>query len=304
MAELPHRNCVMAAVATPVTADFRPNADLLLDHCRRLLAEGCDGLAVFGTTGEGVSFTADDRRHVLEHLLAEGLDPARLIVSAGALTVEDMAALAGHATAEGVAGVLLMPPPFYRNGIDDDGVFAFYAAVIERARRADLQLYLYNFPAICGMTITPSLAARLGERFPGVVVGIKDSGGDWAVTAGLLRDCPELSIYTGTEIHLPDALVAGGAGTICGLANAIPTLLRRLADSPDAGEQRRMVLLVQAVDNLLCRAPFIPSLKAAIADSLGRPEWRRTVPPLLALAETEANRLADDYRRLMATLPD
>lgn len=303
MAGLPRRNCVMAAVATPVTADFRPDAALLLDHGRSLLSDGCDGLALFGTTGEGASFTADDRRHVLERLLADGLDPTRLIVSAGALTLEDMASLAGHATAEGVAGVLLMPPPFYRNDIGEDGLLAFYSAVIERTRRADLQLYLYSFPAICGTAITPVLAARLGERFPGIVVGVKDSGGDWAATESLLRGCPGLSIFTGTEIHLPDLLAAGGAGTICGLANAIPRLLRRIADSPDGEERRRLVRAVQAVDDLLCRAPFIPSLKAVIAHGLGRPEWRRVVPPMMELSEAEARRLADDYRLMAATLP-
>lgn len=303
MAGLPRRNCVMAAVATPVTADFRPDAALLLDYSRRLLAEGCDGLALFGTTGEGVSFTTDDRRHTLERLLADGLDPARLILSAGALTLEDMASLAGHATAEGVAGVLLMPPVFYRSGIGEDGVLAFYSSVIERTRRADLRLHLYNFPAICGIAITPRLVTRLCERFPGLIVGVKDSGGDWAATASLLRECPGLSVYTGTEVHLPDALAAGGAGTICGLANVIPRLLRRMADSLDPEEQRRLVPPVQAVDDLLSRAPFIPSVKSVIAETLGRPEWRRTVPPLMQLPAAEAQRLADDYRRLAATLP-
>lgn len=303
MAKLPRRNCVMAAIATPVTADFRPDAVRLFDHARRLQVEGCDGLTLFGTTGEGVSFSADDRRHTLERLLADGLDPACVIVSAGALTLEDMASIAGHATAEGVAGVLLMPPAFYRSGIGEDGVLAFYSSVIERIRRADLRLHLYNFPAICGIAITPGLVARLRERFPGVIVGVKDSGGDWGVTEGLLRECPGLSVYTGTEIHLPDALAVGAAGTICGLANVIPGLLRRIADAPDPDEQRRMVPLVQSVDDLLCRAPFIPSLKSVIADTLGRPEWRRTVPPLMELPTAEAQRLAHDYRRLAATLP-
>lgn len=303
MTGLPRQNCIMAAVATPVTADFRPDTGQLLGHIRSLLSDGCDGVALFGTTGEGVSFSADDRRHTLERLLADGLDPARVIVSAGALTLEDMASLAGHATAEGVAGVLLMPPPFYRTGIDEDGLFAFYSAVIERTRRADLHLYLYNFPSICGTAITPSLAIRLGERFPGTVAGVKDSGGDCAVTASLLQNCPDLSVFTGTEIHLPDLLAAGGAGTICGLANAIPRLLRRIADSPSPEERRRLVSAVQAVDDLLCRAPFIPSLKAVIAESLGRPDWRRVVPPMMELPETAARQLADDYRRLTTNSP-
>src|SRR5215831_4955956 len=107
---LPARNVVIAAAATPVRADYRPDGELLLARCRDLLAEGCDGIALFGTTGEGVAFTVADRREILERVIAGGLDPGRLIVSVGDLSLPDVIELAAHATRLGVAGVLLMPP--------------------------------------------------------------------------------------------------------------------------------------------------------------------------------------------------
>src|SRR5262245_10721977 len=84
---LPARNVVIAAAATPVRADYRPDGELLLARCRDLLAEGCDGIALFGTTGEGVAFTVADRQEILERFIAGGLDPGRLIVSVGALSL-------------------------------------------------------------------------------------------------------------------------------------------------------------------------------------------------------------------------
>src|SRR5204862_203405 len=83
--------------------------------------------------GEGAEFAVEDRRLALEGVLAAGILPSQLIVSVGALALPDVAALAAHATAQGVAGVLLMPPCLFRNGIGEDGIFRFYAAVIGRA---------------------------------------------------------------------------------------------------------------------------------------------------------------------------
>src|SRR5437879_367391 len=122
MADLPSRNCLITAVATPLTAELAPDAALLIAHCRSLLAARCDA---------------------------------------------------------------------------------------------------------------PALVRRLVVRHPGIIAGIKDSGGDWDKTAALLRELPDLQVLTGTEIHLPRAIAAGAAGTICGLGNIMPGLLRRLIDRPD-----------------------------------------------------------------------
>ena len=75
MTGLPARNVVIAAVATPVGADYRPDGELLLARCRQLLAEGCDGITLFGTTGEGAEFAVADRQKILEQVIAGGLDP-------------------------------------------------------------------------------------------------------------------------------------------------------------------------------------------------------------------------------------
>ena len=145
---LPTSNLLIAAVATPIGPDLRPNARLLAERCRTLMAEGCDGITLFGTTGEGAEFAVADRQRTLESLLAAGIAPSRLIVSVGALALPDVAALAAHATALGVAGVLLMPPCLFRSGIGEDGIFRYYAAVIDRVGRDDLRLHLYHFPEI------------------------------------------------------------------------------------------------------------------------------------------------------------
>jgi 4-hydroxy-tetrahydrodipicolinate synthase len=300
---LPAGTAVIAAVATPVTPDYRPDATLLADHCRRLMAEGCDGIALFGTTGEGGEFAVEDRKRTLAALIAGGLAPARLIVSAGALTLPDMVALAGHATEHGVAGVLLMPPALYRSGIGEDGTFRFYATVIDRVARTDLRLYLYHFPDICGTPVTARVIRRLGDRYGPIIAGVKDSGGDLGVTEDLLRRFSHLAVYTGTEVHVPAVVAGGGAGTICGLANIVAPLMRRISDGWTLDDRRRHLPTLRAVDAMLSRGPFIPSLKAVIADRTGEPAWRRVVPPKTELQLADEQRLVADFRRLQESIP-
>jgi 4-hydroxy-tetrahydrodipicolinate synthase len=300
---LPKLNCLMAAVATPVTAEFRPAPQLLLERCQGLMRDGCDGIVLFGTTGEGAEIATVDRKEALEAVLAGGLDPARLIVSVGALAISDVVGLARHALDHGVEGLLLMPPCVYRGGVTEEGTFQFYAGVIDQAARTDMRLYLYHFPDISGVPVTPRVIRRLEERYPGTVVGIKDSGGSFDFTEGLLRRFSHLAVYTGTELHVPQALAGGARGTICGLANAMPRLLRAMMDQGTGFERRRFLPQILAGDNILSRGPFIASLKVLIAEATGNPAWRRVLPPMALPSLAEEQRLISDFRRWESCLP-
>lgn len=302
MAGLPTRDCLAVAVTTPIGPGFRPDVDLLLERCRQLLADGCDGITLFGTTGEGAEFSVADRMAALDFIVDGGLDPRRIIVSVGALSIRDVVALSRHALDRKVDGLLLMPPCVYRGGITDDGAFRFYAAVIDMLGRPDLRLYLYHFPDICGVPITPNVVRRLDERYPGNIAGIKDSGGDLDFTEALLRRFSHLSIFTGSEMHVPQVLASGGRGTICGLANVMPRLMRAMFDAPNPFERRRFIPQILGGDTILSRRPFIASVKAMLADATGNPAWRRVLPPMAELPIIEEARMAADFRRWEATL--
>jgi 4-hydroxy-tetrahydrodipicolinate synthase len=293
-----------AAVTTPVNADLGCNMKLLEEHCRNLLQKGCDGLALFGTTGEGPLFTADQRMSALDHLFTAGIDSTRTVVSVSAMTLPGIANLARHATDAGCAAVLLMPPFFFREQISEAGTFQFYASAIERIARPELKLFLYHFPEITGVSITYDLVRRLMERFPGVIVGIKDSGGDWDYTESLLTRFSNLSILTGTEVDVPRLLASGGAGTICGLANVIPGLLRRMFDAPTFSARRRFIPQIHAIDTIMSRGPFICCLKAMIAANSGHMDWLRVLPPMHPLPAYQREMIFSDFRRLEEAVTD
>ncbi len=293
---------LFVAIATPIGAGEAPDPERLAARAAALLAQGCDGIALFGTTGEGPAFPVADRCLGLEALLAAGIPPARLVVSASAIAPADALELARHAQASGVQDVLLTPA-FFHKGVDDEGLFRFYAGLIERAGGKPLRLILYHIPSVTGIGLGLELIGRLAADFPGVVIGVKDSGFDWAFTQSLLERFPELEILTGEESHLPQALAQGGAGTICGMANFIPGPLRRLIDTEDARECQGLLDLVVALGRAIDHAgSFHQALRALVAELTAEPAWLRCLPPMSPLPEDRRRALIAEFHRLETAL--
>lgn len=301
---LPRDKRLVVATATPVTVDLAPDGILLAAHCRMLMAAGADGIALFGTTGEGPEFSLRDRRASLEAVLAAGIPARRLIVSATALALPDIIELSRHAIDAGVDSVLLMPPCVFRSGITDEGTYRFYASAIERtAKNRDLRLCLYHYPDICGVPLKPTVVRRLDENFPGSIAGIKDSGGDLGFTETLIRSFGHLGVFTGTETHIPTALAVGARGTICGLGNVMPRLMRAMLDAPTAFDGRRIAQLVISGDAILSRQSFAASIKAVLAYATGKADWNRLVPPLNKISQPEHRWLLRDFAAWESALP-
>jgi len=292
------------AVLTPITADYTCNIDGLRSHCLTLLDHGCDGIALFGTTGEGPEFSTQDRLRALDALLASGIAPKAIIVSASSSTLADSVELGRHAAQLGVAGVLLMPPFFFRSGVTNEGVFRFYAALIDRIASSHLRAILYHIPSVSGVAVHPVVIRRLIERYGDLIIGIKDSGGDWAYTQQLLHRFTRLSIFTGTETHIHLALEQNAAGTICGLGNVIAPLLRQLFDCPGLNARRQLLPFIQKADSIMSRGAFVACLKTWVATELGDPSWARTMPPMVPLTTIEARHLVADFRGFLIAAAD
>lgn len=293
----PYSRYLSTAIATPVTSGLRPDAERLVRFARHLLGEGVDGITIFGTTGEGPEFSVRDRMATLDALVAAGIEPRRIIVSTGALAFEDSVTLSRHASGHGVAGCLLMTPCMYRGGITDHGVFEFYRQVIERTGRADLRLFVYNFPDISGVTISLPVLRRLTEKFPGIIAGLKDSGGDPGLTKQYILSFADLSIFTGNEIDIPELNPLGLAGTVCGLANIMPGFMRTLVDVRNGYEGRPLVEALRRADAILSRYAFIPSAKSIIADTMSDDSWLRVMPPMTLPPTVQRNQIVSAYRQ-------
>ncbi|MDS1141025.1 dihydrodipicolinate synthase family protein [Pusillimonas sp. SM2304] len=282
---------VFSPVLTPFSADFKPHIPRYVEHCRKLLSQDV-GLAIFGTNSEANSLSMAEKRQLLDALLENGLPADRMMPGTGACSVPETIEMTRHAVASGCAGVLMLPP-FYYKGVSDEGLFRHFAQVVEGVGDERLRLYLYHIPPVSQVGISHALIERLLKQYPGIVAGLKDSGGDWSNTASLIRHFqPEgFQVFAGTETVLLDTLKAGGAGCITATANVNPTEIMRLYRSwqaPEAPAQQARINQTRAVFQAF---PMIPAMKAAIAWQTDTPEWRTVRPPLVELTDEQAQQL-------------
>jgi len=284
---------VLSPVVTPFDTDLQPDVARFVRHCRWLLERDV-GLAVFGTNSEGNSLAVREKIALLEALVAAGLPPARMMPGTGCCALTDTVDLTRRAVALGCAGVLMLPP-FYYKGVSDDGLFASYSEVIQRVGDARLRIYLYHIPPVSQVSITLPLIERLLAAYPGTIAGVKDSSGDMANTRAMLeRFQPRgFDVFAGSENYLLATLRGGGAGCISATANVNPAAIAELARTWQASDADAKQAALDAVRAVFQKLPMIPALKAAIAH-YGRDDgWATVRPPLVPLtAEQRAGLFA------------
>jgi 4-hydroxy-tetrahydrodipicolinate synthase len=266
------------------------DAARLATHAQRLFAAGVDGIAPFGTTGEGQSFSVAERRAGLDALIAAGIAPRRMLAATGCAALPDAIELTRHALAAGCAGALVLPPFFFKD-VTDEGIYAAYAALIDGVGDNRLRLYLYHIPQVSGVGLSVAMVSRLAAAYPVVVAGVKDSSGSFDNSRELVATLPQLSIFVGHEPHLPALRKLGGAGTICGIANLYPRLMRRLYDSSLDSSPGGELPLIESVIAALMRFPIFGALKSLQAELSGDASWRALRAPLLPLSTADARAL-------------
>ena len=287
---------VLAPVLTPFADDFSPAAGPFVAHCRDLLDQGANGLAIFGTTSEANSLSLEEKLVLLDRLVEAGIDPALLMPGTGACALPDTLRLTRAAVDHGCGGVLLLPP-FYYKGVSDDGLFASTARLIEGIGDRRLKIYLYHIPPVAQVGWALPLIERLVEAYPDTVVGIKDSSGDWANTEAVLEALPGFGVFVGSESFLLQNLQAGGVGCITATANVNVGAIRGLYDNWQGEDAAQLNEGVVALRQTIQSYQVIPALKEIVAQRTGDPGWRRLRPPLAALAADQAAALTDDLRR-------
>lgn len=291
---------VFPAVLTPLDSEGAPDGERLAQHCRSLLAQGCDGLAVLGTTGEANSFSVEERLTLLDQLATAKVPGRRLLPGTGCCAIPDTVRLTRRAVELGAAAVLMLPP-FYYKTVSDEGLFAAYAEVIERVGDDRLRVCLYHFPQMSGIAISPGLIEQLTTRFPGTVVGLKDSSGDLAGMVATARRFPDLSVFSGSDELLLPLLEAGGAGCITACCNIAAPLALAVVKAWVAGD-RTAALAAQVklteVRQLISAYPMSAALKAIIAHTTQDAQWRAIRPPLMPLREGVAKGLLDGWQHL------
>jgi 4-hydroxy-tetrahydrodipicolinate synthase len=282
---------VNAAVLTAMNEDLSIDLDRMAAHCRWLLANGCNGLAILGTTGEANSLGIDERLAVMEGLVARGIPPAALLPGCGTTAITDTVKLTRRAGELGCRGALLLPPFFYKNP-SDDGLYAYFSEVIQRVG-GSIKIYLYHFPQQSAVPFGIDLIGRLLKAYPGRVKGIKDSSGDFANTKSYVDHFAKdgFEVYCGDDGALHALLQEGGAGCITAAANVGSAVSATVYANWDRKLGAEAQITLSAIRKAVTSAALIPGLKALVARHTREAAWNNIRPPHLRLSADAAAKL-------------
>jgi 4-hydroxy-tetrahydrodipicolinate synthase len=297
---------VYCASATPVKADLSPDLGALGAHAKALIADGCDGIALLGTTGEANSFSLTERKTILE-AAAKAVGAARLMPGTGVNALPETIELTRHALSLGVTRVVMLPPSYYK-GVSDEGLFRAYAQVIESIGDTRLQVLLYHIPQVSGVPISHDLIERLVTAFPQTVVGIKDSAGKIENMQAMIARFPGFSVLAGADPLLLPLMGMGGAGCITATSNlvadSLATVFRHHADLTRTAEVEAAQARINAFRDLSNSYTQIPAIKAMVAYRHGSAVWTRTRPPLVGLTPADLADLKDRLTAIGASVKD
>lgn len=292
---------VLVPVLTPFTRAGAPDAGRFVNFCRFLLDQGADGLAIFGTTSEANSMSGTERMELLDQVIAAGIPAEKLMPGTGACSVTEATTLIRHAVGHGCGGVLMLPP-FYYKGMDDDGLFAFFADVIDRVGSDALRMYLYHIPPQTVLGLSLDLVGRLIRAYPQTVVGLKDSSGDWSNTAALLDRFPGFAVFPGSEVFLLDGLRKGAAGCITATGNVNVPGIRKVYENWRTPQADALQEEITTARRTIQAYPMVPALKRIVAHFHNDPDWATVRPPMVPLSDAQSQALLADLAKIGFTL--
>lgn len=282
---------VYAAALTPMHEDFSCNHKALFNHCSDLINRGCKGVVLFGTTGEGPSFSVEEREQSLKSLVKLGMDPQKLILGISCCAVDDVVRLIRTALEQNCSAVLIAPPFFYKN-TEEAGIITFYREIIKKVDTSDLKIILYHIPQLSGVSITLNIIKTLRQEFPNHVIGIKESEGNLSFTKEILSTFPGFKVYAGKELHISEAVQLGAAGGINGIANAYPELICSLYAFGKDEQKPNNTEAIQHIAHALKAYPTLPAIKNIVKRQKGD-AWHVMRPPLTSLDEKQSQSLME-----------
>ncbi|MDO1584871.1 dihydrodipicolinate synthase family protein [Rhizobium oryzicola] len=283
-----------AALTTPYDERGDIIFSLLTQHAAQCLQSGCDSVTLFGTTGEGSSIGQVERAQTLAAFKSAGIPAERLVVAVLVDSSADAAEQALQALEAGARNILLAPPSYFKN-VSDEGLFDWFSDVFNRLGQKAHDIIVYNIPSVTMVKLSVELVGRLRQAFPGVVTGVKDSGGDWAHTERLLREHGDLAILIGDERHLAQGTRLGGQGAISGMANLMPQEIRAMA--VDGRDDARVTELVE----FILKFPVTPSVKVLVARVTGNAVWLNVRAPLVTIPAQDRERIGQAYEKAFST---
>jgi 4-hydroxy-2-oxoglutarate aldolase len=286
---------VLAPIPTPIDDRDRVDTSRLRAPVEWWLSSRLTGIVVLGSAGESALLDESESERVIAAVREIVPSGRAFIVGTGRESTQASVRAATRAATLGADAVLVRTPSFFKKQMTSDLFVRHYTAV---ADASPVPVILYNFPAVTGVNLATDAVSRLAGH-PNVI-GLKESSGDLAQIADLVRGTPEtFAVFCGSGAIFSRALTAGAAGGILTLACVVPDacvrlfeLTRQQQDGEATDLQERLTPLAQLLGTL----HGVPALKAAMnlmGFDLGVPR-----PPLVPLGDPAIATLKQELAKL------
>ncbi|MGW2211350.1 4-hydroxy-tetrahydrodipicolinate synthase [Streptomyces sp. NPDC001781] len=286
----------LCAMVTPFTSAGALDVDGAARLATRLVAGGCDGLVLNGTTGESPTTTDAEKRELVATVRSAVGPAVPLVAGVGTADTRHTVELTRAAEKAGADAALVVTPYYSRP--QQSAVEAHFRQV---ADASGLPLMLYDIPGRTGTRITPATMIRLAQHPR--VIAVKDCSYDFLGTQQVLAET-DLAYYAGCDEHILPLYAVGAAGCVSTIANVVPREVAGILAAFDAGDtalaaelQSRVTPLTEAL--MASDLPGTVTVKALL-DALRLPAGPVRSPLLAADAETRAELLAR-YEAIAAT---
>lgn len=255
---------VYPAMVTPMDREGNPDLVSLARLAAWFESQGCKGVVVAGTNGEGPSLAAVEKRDMVRSLVPTARNLA-VVLGIATPSLSEAVWSAEQAAKAGCTALLVMPPGYFPEA---GGIEAWFVAL---ADRSPLPILVYNFPQRVGLTLSSEVLGRLCSH-PNVI-GAKDSSGNAGNLAAYRAAVPHgKSLFVGDETLLLAALDEGWSGTISGASNLLAAWLAKAVEDFLSGNREAAVARLDAASGAIAaiRSSQQPSTNKAALAQLGK----------------------------------
>lgn len=278
---------IIAASMSLFNEDLSLSVDSTIQHSERLIEEGCHGAAIFGSTGQAQLISTEEKKRLIEKL-SDSKMKDHFIIGTGDNALNENIEIMKHSLASGINRFLLMPPAYYKYG--DDGVYAFYANIVQKVPES--KIILYNFKDLSGYAFNIKIVEKLAKDFPKQIIGLKDS------TYNLYEKLkiPNFLIFPGSETKLLKGLEVGCSGIISAICNVTAAISRKVYDDFQNKKKQSFNEKLCSVRKVFDDYNLISGLHSFM--SVENEKYKRILPPLNLLSETQQKELMYKLKKL------
>ena len=278
---------IYAASMSVLNDDLTLNIVKTIEHAEMVIDSGCHGMAIFGSTGQAQLIPISEKISLLNHLAVSKYKD-KYMIGTGLNSLGETINLMKVASSLKFENFLIMPPAYYK--YSDEEVVNFYSKIIESI--PECKIVLYNFEKLCGYRFSVECVQKLVERFPGQIVGVKDSS--YNLFENLKLD--NFSVMPGSESKLLKGLELGCSGIITATCNVTSQLARKVYDDFLAGNDQTVNQKLCDIRNIFEKYNLISGLHTFY--STKDQFYKNVLPPLNTLNLKDEQELIDNLDKL------